>query len=156
MGRSLLLWAALYCLCFAGVRSQPFSPFDPLQVATTQRAGGELRQMRHWSFLYKLCVGPGLHTVVAKYFFPVSSQLALGAAYNSSQLESPWIMLYPESKWQDAYFYIVRRLRCALCFCCNSIYSALCFCYNSIYSAGTAGRVRRAPDGHRPYLRAVT
>jgi hypothetical protein len=119
MRRCLLVWLALYCLCFAGVPSSGL----PGQ-STTQRAGGELRTNRYWSYLYKLCAGPGIHTVVAKYFFPASAVLALGQAYNSSELESPWIMLYPESKWQDAYFYVVSSLHCALCFCCNSIYSA--------------------------------
>jgi hypothetical protein len=52
MSRSLLVWVALYCLCFAGVRSQPFSWVKTLEAPTSQRAGGELRQNRHWSYLY--------------------------------------------------------------------------------------------------------
>ena len=130
MCRVHLILAALSCLCFAAVRSQLSSP----NSSTTQRAGGELRQNRHWSYLYKVCVGPGAHTVVAKYFFPSSSMLTLSQTSNYSESEAPWIMLYQESKWQDAYFYIVSCFHCALC--------------NSVNLTGTAGPVRAALDGY--------
>ena len=47
---------------------------------------------------------------MAKYFFPSSYAITLGQPYNSSESGSPWIMLYPESKWQEAYFYVVSCL----------------------------------------------
>jgi hypothetical protein len=69
MSRSLLVWVALYCLCFAGARSQPLGAAIPLEVATTQRAGGELNQNRHWTYLYaKLAAkAPFLHYVIVTF-----------------------------------------------------------------------------------------
>jgi hypothetical protein len=108
MRRVLLILAALSCLCFAVVMSQFSGPTS----STTQRAGGELRQNRHWSYLFKVCVGPGTHTIVVKYFFPFSSMLTLSQPANYTESEAPWIMLYEEANWQDAYFYIVSCFHC--------------------------------------------
>lgn len=138
MRRVLLILAALSCLCFAAVRSQ----ISSTPSSTTQRASGELRQNMHWSFLYKVCISPGSHTVLVKYFFPSSSMLTLSQPSNYSESEAPWIMLYQESKWQDAYFYIVSCFHCVLC--------------HSVNLTGNAGPVRGALDGYRPYVGAAT
>jgi hypothetical protein len=99
----IALW--LCCLGVARVQSQP--PLAAPDVTTTQIAGGALQESRYWTPLFKLCMGAGSHNVVVKYFFETTAAVALGAVYNLTELKAPWIMLYPESNWQDSYFYIV-------------------------------------------------
>jgi hypothetical protein len=147
MLRALLHLTALCYLCFAVVRSQPSDVGDrhagggvatvlhnlensrnsengqqsaarsSMIEPTTQWASGEMLERRFWSYLYKICVGAGTHSVVAKYFFPATYFDAFSEAYNTSLPDAPMVMLYPESRWQDAYFYIVSCFHFALCLC---------------------------------------
>lgn len=95
----------LYFLGVARVQSQP--PLGAADVTTTQFAGGALYESQSWSFLFKLCMSAGTHDVVVTYLFPAFAAPILSVPYNLTEHKAPWIMLYPESNWQDSYFYIV-------------------------------------------------
>jgi len=103
--RAPLAALLLYCLGVARVQSQP--PLGAPDVTTTQMAGSALFEARSWTPLFKLCMGAGSHDVVVSYKFPSSAATSLGVLYNITDWTAPWIMLYPESNWQDSYFYIV-------------------------------------------------
>jgi hypothetical protein len=92
-------------MSLARVHSQP--AFGAPDVTTTQLVGGATFESQSWAFLFKLCMSAGSHDVAVTYVFPASAATRLSAPYNMSETTAPWIMLYPESNWQDAYFYIV-------------------------------------------------
>jgi hypothetical protein len=128
--RVLLAVVLLFCLSVARVQSQP--ALGAPDVTTTQLAGGALLESQSWTFLFKLCIGAGSHDVAVTYLFPASSASSLSFPYNLTEHKAPWIMLYPESNWQDSYFYIVSVLihavfltaAACLTLCCRAIATA--------------------------------
>ena len=111
-GRSVLsrrfpLAAVFLCVCLACIHGQPID-YSADSIATTRLVGGALEEARFWTPLFKLCIGPGRHHIVANYFFPASSAALLSKPYNLTETSAPWVLLYPESTWADAYFFIVR------------------------------------------------
>jgi len=94
-------------LCFLVIGCVHCEDFVQPDTSTTKQTGGAMLETKGWTPLFKLCLTAGISLVDVTYMFPASSSAALKAPYNLSQWEAPWILLYPESSWQDAYFYIV-------------------------------------------------
>jgi len=94
-------------LCFLVIGCVHCEDFVQPDTSTTKQTGGAMLETKGWTPLFKLCLTAGVSLVDVTYVFPASSSAALKAPYNLSQWEAPWILLYPESSWQDAYFYIV-------------------------------------------------
>ncbi len=102
----LVTLAALFlcCLVIGRVRCEDFVQPD---TAFTKQAGGTMRDRSGWTPLFKLCMTGGNFAVNILYVFPAADAAVLKAPANLTQWDAPWILLYPESNWQDAFFYIV-------------------------------------------------
>jgi hypothetical protein len=110
-GRSVLfrrfpLAAVFLFVCFVRIHGQALDSSDA--AATTRLIGGALEEARYWTPLFKLCIGPGRHHIVANYFFPASNALHLSKPYNLNETSAPWVLLYPEATWADAHFFTVK------------------------------------------------
>jgi hypothetical protein len=115
-----LVIAFLCCMGFFCIHCQ----LDAPDVSTTRQIAGAINEARVWSPLFKLCVGEGTHNIVVNYFFPAAASAVLSPIipYNMTNLKAPWVLLYPEANWQEAFFYIV------ILFTLRSLSSAAAVC----------------------------